>query len=362
MDDVESVSAPLPASACTPHHPPRTRSITADVLIRLSAQLDTAEALGRCLVPATRADREALRRWSKHADCPVIMPARNLYIRASLWETLRPDERAAYVLRGLLAQHPSWAACSYSAALLWGLDVPWALAPTSRIVVPRPIARTQGIAARVRSTSDRIERIGAYRATSFAQTIFECLRDAPFSLALAIADAACKRPGATASFVDFIDEAARGRPGAQRARFVAAYADARADNGGESRARGFFIENGYALPELQVPLPDPTDARGVFYVDFFWLLATGRIVVGEFDGRQKYRDPAMLGKRDTFDALLRERQRESRLTLLGYPVLRFTYGDLTRPARLHRLLAAAGIPRDAGREQEFRAAWKRVQR
>ena len=60
------------------------------------------------------------------------------------------------------------------------------------------------------------------------------------------------------------------------------------------------------------------------------------------------------------DSLIEERQRESRLTLLGIPVLRFTYEDLSQPARLDRLLKASGITPDRVAAQRWRDQWRAV--
>ena len=57
----------------------------------------------------------------------------------------------------------------------------------------------------------------------------------------------------------------------------------------------------------------------------------------------KYEDDALLAGRTTVDVLLRERQRESRLTMLGMPVVRFTMEDVMTPGKLARFLKAAGV-------------------
>ena len=52
----------------------------------------------------------------------------------------------------------------------------------------------------------------------------------------------------------------------------------------------------------------------------------------------------------------------ARLTLLGHPVLRFTYQDLLHPIRLSRALESAGIPRDHVEARRWHDAWDQVKR
>ena len=80
-------------------------------------------------------------------------------------------------------------------------------------------------------------------------------------------------------------------------------------------------------PEVNVPLLD-------YVVDFFW--ATARLIV-EVDGRATH------GTRRAFQA---DRDRDGRLSVAGYRVLRFTWFDVTRrPAvvadRVRRMFATA---------------------
>ena len=126
--------------------------------------------------------------------------------------------------------------------------------------------------------------------------------------------------------------------------------------------RAYLIAQGYQIPELQVEFPNPTDPAHPYRVDFYWGLIGPRGTIGEFDGMGKYRDPQLLNGRTTIEVLVAERQRESRLTLLGHPVLRFTYQDLLHPIRLSRALESAGIPRDHVEARRWHDAWDQVKR
>lgn len=68
----------------------------------------------------------------------------------------------------------------------------------------------------------------------------------------------------------------------------------------------------------------------------------------------------MLRDKTIVNSLIEERQRESRLTLPGIPVLRFTYEDPSQPARLDRLLKASGISPDRDAAQRWRDQWRAV--
>lgn len=106
-----------------------------------------------------------------------------------------------------------------------------------------------------------------------------------------------------------------------------------------------MIREGFALPELQVTLPQPLSPQRFFRVDFLWTRLDGSMVLGEFDGMQKYEDGALLGGRSSLRALADERHREAQLTLYGMPIVRFTYQDVTNASRFVELLDRYGVPR-----------------
>ena len=57
----------------------------------------------------------------------------------------------------------------------------------------------------------------------------------------------------------------------------------------------------------------------------------------------------------TVDVLLDERQRESRLTMLDMPVVRFRMKDVLMPGRLATLFAAAGVTPKALVQRDYRS-------
>jgi hypothetical protein len=91
------------------------------------------------------------------------------------------------------------------------------------------------------------------------------------------------------------------------------------------------IEAGLAPTDLQVAIYDAEGLGG--YADFGWLPL---MVLGEFDGRQKYGEGS-----DSADVLWREKRREDRFRALGFEVVRWTWADLLDPALFTARLRAA---------------------
>ncbi len=95
---------------------------------------------------------------------------------------------------------------------------------------------------------------------------------------------------------------------------------------------------GLPAPDLQVVV---LDERGEFLgrADFGY---RARKVLGEFDGRVKYRIPR--GIEDPGDVLFREKLREDNLRAAGWTVVRWVWADLGRPdAVILRLRNALGL-------------------
>ena len=326
---------------------------------RLNAAFTEAESCGSCLVPGSEADAVALKR--RCAKGEVLEPAPGVYARPSYWRALAPDARAMHIMHGLGIRHESWAFKGSSAALAWGLDIPYPLMQPVQIGVGRiPLMRADSIAFSFLSEVPT-ETVEGVRVTAFWDSVIDCLLTAPFSWGLAVADSALRCTGAgTDRLVELVRELGKGRHGVHRALITASFADGRVESGGESRVRAFLIVNGFQMPELQVQIEDPVEPGRMYRTDFFWKLRGGLCVLGEMDGICKYEDEAMLGGRTALDALVDERQRESRLTLAGYPVLRFTFDDLEHPQQLERKLLVAGIPRDEHAAERWRNAWRQA--
>ncbi|WP_291288068.1 hypothetical protein [Enorma sp.] len=297
----------------------------------------------RCYVPSSAKEARLLRRHVLEDD--VVEPFPQLFADAALWEGLRRNERELQVIRGYALMHPNAVFCSTSAVLLHGLPVSFNQLGIIHLYtnVASPTASTARV-ARHAVTNPAYTTIDGVKVASIAQAAVESMCASPFADGLAVADGLLRRLDIDRELLgEIVDELSACRKGVATARRVAAYADARAESGGESVARGIMICEGLVPTDLQRMLRDPVDGRGTYYADFVFELRDGKTVIGEFDGKAKYVDPALLGDKITIGTLLDERKRESHITLLGMPVARFTWNDVRTRGRLCQILAAAGV-------------------
>lgn len=316
---------------------------------RIAALLDEAEASGSCLTPFRRADALALERRLGTSDPLVgglVSPRRGLYVRAAHWSALKPGARELHVIRGLARAHPEWAFCGTSAALAWGLPVSWhCLRQTQVVCGPRAGRRLGRSIARHELEESELVVVGSLRVTSLERTVLDCLSTMPFADGLAVADAALRlRQISCDELRSRLERSFSGHRGIVRARAACAWADPRAESGGESIARALMIERGVALPALQVELADPLDSSRGFRVDFSWADVHGRPILGELDGRQKYDDPELMDGRSLGRVLVDERRREARLTAYGAKMMRFSLGEVRNERTFWSLVNLYGIP------------------
>ena len=317
---------------------------------RVQRLLRKAEASGSCCVPATSADRQACARRAPW----LYVPVPGLYVRRPHWASLSPVDRVLYLVRGLAVRHPNWVFCSLSAAVVHGLFVSYQdLVADGKIqlfVLGRAHRRTyEGCTVRFcafrrdcRTTDD----LGGVLVTDAMTTAIECACRLPFPRALAIMDPLLRVHGETCeSVLRTIGGCGLDGHGIRTARRAARYADARSANGGESIARGIMIEEGFATPDLQVPVVDDIDGSE-YYVDFMWRTAGGTTIYGEFDGSEKLESEEVRHGKTIAQTVRAERLRESRLTLGGAKVVRFTPDTLKDRAEFRRLLRAYGVPRE----------------
>lgn len=311
----------------------------------IAAAFDEAERVGACHVPTSRAEARAIR----YRGRTFIEPLAGMFFRRSAWRRLSPPERTLHLMRALTTTHPTWRFCGASAAVAYGLPVTWALLGNVFVAAPpgtrsRP---TPGVLCS-RPGEDDVQMRYGLPLMPFWRTVFDCLATFELPDALAIADAALRRSGLSARrLVGLLGERFRGRRGVRRALAAAALADAHAESGGESIARATMRELGFAMPELQVWIEDPVEPGTWFRVDFLWLTADGRLIIGELDGRQKSERPELMGGRSAVRVMQDERLRESHLTALRPAIVRFPYEVARNPEQLGALLERYGVPRDA---------------
>ncbi|SDQ74146.1 hypothetical protein [Quadrisphaera sp. DSM 44207] len=251
-----------------------------------------------------------------------------------------------------------------SAAARWGWPLPpGGDQPSWLTTAPGPATRT----VRLERLRVEVADLGApevvpavaarVSVTSRARTVADCLRHLPAPDAVAVADAAV---AAGLSRAD-LDEAPRrqtGWPYAERARGRVRLVDPRRESWLESWSVVRLHERGVPLPEPQAVVHD---RRGRFLarVDWWW---PQHGVVGEADGRVKYRRAGIRTPEDADRLLREEKGREDRLRDAGLEVVRYGTRDadggieelldrvgraLARgdPARVHGRITPTPLPR-----------------
>ena len=325
-----------------------TRSKVSERIARQIAQAEKDGAL-------SRPSREEIRAYRRRVNSGELTePFPQLFGRSAFWSELERWERPLVIIKSLARHDDRLIFASFSAACVFGLpvslelleDVYLAVSPRSHTgkagrFVRCGVRPTPGIPTFARGT------VHGIHVTSPEQTVVDCLCTAPFPQALAIADAALRFLGISPDELGQLVRRYGGRKrGVRGALRVASYADARSQSGGESIARGVMIQEGFVVPDLQVAFPDVLEPWQTFYVDGAWILDDGSKLVWEFDGKDKY--TRFAGEHgDAVTRMMRERQRESRLTAVCSAVIRFDYRTVMAPGALARLLDAYGVPRIA---------------
>lgn len=281
----------------------------------------------------------------------LVSVARGAFMLQSIWAQLDVDSRyrarvkavAAMASRPLVFSHQS-------AAALWRLPIvgSW---PSQVHVVEEAAGggRSSAVVARhtvgVPSEWDSIDGLAV---TTLARTVVDCAASLRFSPAVAMADAALHRtehpitevPTTALTRDDLLRDAARLalRQSTVKVARVIGFADGAADRPGESLSRVSMHRAGIASPELQKELFGASGRR--YVVDFYW---RGANVIGEFDGKDKYRNPEFLRGRTPEQALLDEKAREDDLRAAGHGMVRWGWDVARSPRLLAQRLAPAGV-------------------
>ncbi len=310
-----------------------------------------AEGRGACATTAEKRLQVAcLRRTGETGT--VVSPARGLFARRSWWEGLGFSEQTLAIMRAVQRRHPDWVFCGSSAALALGCDVPY--------VWQRPLhvlresgnssARTALVVHHSAMPDNDARERPIWRrglhATPFFRTVLDSLRWMGFREGMVVADwalGACRQRWQ--ELVGYIRGHAGTLHGARSALETLAHATGLAESGGESIARAVMVEQGYLLPSQQVEVPDPLHPGRTFRVDFVWVRADGRVIVGECDGLRKLLDPGMTRGRSPQQVLGDQRKREGLITVYDVSILRFTYEEATGVTELVRKLDLYGVPR-----------------
>ncbi|WP_282948203.1 type IV toxin-antitoxin system AbiEi family antitoxin domain-containing protein [Cellulomonas endometrii] len=227
-----------------------------------------------------------------------------------------------------------------SAAAVWGVPVLGGWSDLVDVAVgPATGGRSRnGVRRRTSTVPPRSVVRDGLRVTPPATTAVDLARTEGFASGLVAVDHTLRELVRDAAVLECALDRLGTAWGVRRARRVLASADPLAESPGESLSRARMIEHGLPRPELQHVV---TDAEGtVGRVDFWW---PDLRLVGEFDGRVKYRVGGVPDGRALEDRVWAEKLREDRLRALGLSVVRWTWADALDGSRLVRRLSAAGL-------------------
>lgn len=303
---------------------------------------DTLRGFPGLIVPADLArlgyDPRALR--GAEARGAVHRVRRGSYVARDVWGALDPRGQHLLKMRAAADTLADPVFSHWSAATAWGL--PALGTPTDEVHV---LGRWHGggwssPGVRRHSTTGEIDVTShaGLRVTSPAATVVDLARSQSFASGLIAADHALRALLCDEGELVAAADAAVRRSYGRVARRVVGHADARSESVGESLSRARMIELGVELPELQ---HEVIDGRGlVGRVDFWW---ARHCLVGEFDGRLKYRADGVQDPRRVEERVWAEKRREDRLRATGLRVVRWTWEEALDVARMAEVLASAGL-------------------
>lgn len=275
----------------------------------------------------------------------LVRVRHGVYVDVAAWTSLDDRRRHIVRVRAALPHLPHGSFISHlSAAALHGW--PHIGAWPERVHATDPSAPRDVQRAGIllhhggRRPSEARRRIEGVRVTSPIDTAITLAKTLPFAEAVVILDHVLRSGLLTkAQLVEALPD--RPEWGSARAERAVWFADGRRESVGESFCAARLEEVGAPRP---VPQHEFRSADGTVDRVDFWF-PEQRIVL-EFDGRQKYTDPAMLRGRTPEDTLWDEKRREDRIRRrrdvddLG----RVVWRDLLERDRLRALLREIGIP------------------
>jgi hypothetical protein len=248
--------------------------------------------------------------------------------------TLPADPAATHrlLIRATMAGLRRSAVVSHqSAAVLLGLPL-WDV-PLDRVhVTRRPGAwHDTGRVLRchvARLREDEVIEIDGLEVTDPVRTALDLARSLPHEAAVVVLDAALRRQLLSHDLLKARLFDIAGTPGSRSAARSVVFADGRSESVGESRSRVILHRWKLTPSALQFEVRS-ADGGLIGRTDFAW---EQHRLVGEFDGRIKYRRLLRPGE-DAGDAVFREKRREDEIRSEGWGVLRWTWSDLHRPDR-----------------------------
>lgn len=256
-----------------------------------------------------------------------------------VWDGLTPGARHVALVHSTATQCPTedMVFSHAAAAALWGMPRIEDWPTTVDVLVPDVRIRSSKLVRKHVGSPAKTTVLNGLTVTVAARTVVDVARTSSFATGLAAADFALRARLCTSDDLDAeVDGLVVGSPGLRQARTVVALADPRSMSAGESLSRAQMFRLGLPKPELQVPYSDADGLIGV--VDFDW---DG--LVGEFDGKVKYRIPEHGDPVEAQRVLWSEKLREDRLRRRVRGLVRWDWAIAIHDGRLLRRLAEHGI-------------------
>lgn len=274
------------------------------------------------------------------------------YVETGQWQNLDQGDRHLLAMKAVASAARECAPLfsRESAALLWRLPI-GVLPETVQVNIPPGSGqRSHGLVRRrlfpcLEDGGDLIEGLSV---TGKIQTAVELTISQSFPWAIAAMDRLLG-DGAKVEEVRVAILRMPTRPGPRKPSMVLELASAQSMSVGESISRANINLAGLPAPSLQRCFLDGHGLIG--FTDFYWEEFG---LVGEFDGRMKYRKDEYLRGRDPAEVVIAEKEREDRLRALGLKVTRWTWETAISSEKLRAHLLQAGL-RPVGSSQNRRS-------
>ncbi|HEU4807227.1 MAG TPA: hypothetical protein VFT01_03125 [Homoserinimonas sp.] len=286
---------------------------------------------------------------------------RGAYVESAIWTEADARERHILRLRAIDGTRAAPPVFSHvSAAALHGLPVLGAWPAIGHVSSDTPGRSRNGVAYHQALPGRIPDFIGGLACTSLVDTLVDLalstgFRSATISIDHALHGVALTAnagqfgvslasPEATQAATEFkaqlMDTLHRSAPARnfRRAEKALLFASHLSESPGESLSRCGIHLLGFPAPELQHEFYDYLGfiGRG----DFWW---PGIRLLGEFDGEDKYKNPAYLGNRTPHQALIDEKRREDRIRQTKVDVSRWDWKTALELPGLYAKLFAAGL-------------------
>lgn len=263
-------------------------------------------------------------------------------IASATWFTLSPEQRHAALVHATALRMLGSSTTVFShtsAAAVWGLPRVTAWPTHVEVTSTARRVRSSGRIRRHALPLTGVDEQAGLPVTSLSRTLIDLGRTGDLADAVAATDFALHHAMCTRT--DLINELASldpGVPGRARAQLSVDLAHPGGTSVGESLSRVQMFRSNIPKPQLQVRVEDEDGLAGI--CDFGW---EEQGVVGEFDGRKKYRVGDGVAKEEVEQVLWREKQREDRIRARGRRVARWVWSDALRPTQMLAILSRQGV-------------------